>query len=292
MIRLKIGISGFLILLLSLNLPAVIGQDASSSSSKFGTGGGFTRFPQRSLESMLNQVDGSFQSAPPAAQPSGQFSSAAPGMYPQRAPAGAYKAGYVPNQSRTGYNTGLSPAGGQSPWMRPGGASGMASSSQAGSGMSYPQSGSLMNAFAPVGGMHQPLQSGPPPFSKQNLLRIFFGGGSGSGFGGSSGGDSSQNQAKDASIVGQAEALLQRARNQAAQAESDAERARNGDRGSRLSAASSAQYHANDARSAADTAASITYGASQYAQDYAAQARDAANRAQSAADRANYNANI
>lgn len=268
-----------------------LGQDNGSAyGSGFGSGGGFTRFPQRSLENILNQVDGNFGNMPATASQTGQLNNSSAFSYPQRAPQGSYNPGGV--RSAGAYRSGQTLPGSQSGYMqsnqvRPGMG---AVSPFAGGGAA--SNGGIMNAYAPLGGMHQPLQSGPPPFSKQNLLRIFFGGGSGSGFGGSSGGDSSQNQAKDASIVGQAEALLQRARNQAAQAESDAERARNGDRGSRLSAASSAQYHANDARSAADTAASITYGASQYAQDYAAQARDAANRAQAAADRANYNANI
>jgi hypothetical protein len=74
---------------------------------------------------------------------------------------------------------------------------------------------------------------------------------------------------------------------------SDAEQASKGsgnDQGTRQGCASSAQYHANDARAAAEQAESLTYSSTQYAKDYAAQARAAANRAQEAADRAQYNA--
>ena len=139
--------------------------------------------------------------------------------------------------------------------------------------------------FAPVGGMRQPLQSGPPPFSKQSLMRIFFDGG---GFGG---GGSGSNPGQDASIVGTVEGYLQTARNQCSQAEGDASTAAGGgDKWSKQTAASSAQYHANAARGAADSAYSISYGKSQTAQNYAAQARNAANQAQAAADRARYNA--
>ncbi len=130
------------------------------------------------------------------------------------------------------------------------------------------------------------------PFNRMNLLKTFFGGAPGTAGSGSSSGNSAEQQAKNASVTGQAEALFQRATNQAAQAVSDAERASKGygDKGSRLAAASSAQYHANDARAAADEAGNITYSGPQYAQDYAAQARAQANRAQEAADRAAYNA--
>lgn len=122
------------------------------------------------------------------------------------------------------------------------------------------------------------------PFSRQNLLRAFLG-----GSGGSTGGPN--NSARDASAVGTAQSNLQTALSEAAQAESDEGRARyGGDKSSRLSAASSAQYHANAARAAADRASSVSYNGPSLARDYAAQARDAAYRAQGAADRARYNA--
>ncbi|MBX9570480.1 MAG: hypothetical protein K2X77_16405 [Candidatus Obscuribacterales bacterium] len=139
--------------------------------------------------------------------------------------------------------------------------------------------------FAPMGGMRQPLQSGPPPFSRQSLMRIFLEGGMG-------GGGSGPNP-EDPSIKGNCEAQLQIARDQCAQAEGDAARTNYGSGYSKYdkqNAASSAQYHANAARAAADNAYSSSYGKSQSAQDYAAQARNAANQAQAAADRARYNA--
>lgn len=146
-----------------------------------------------------------------------------------------------------------------------------------------PRQASPMQQFAPIGGMRQPLQSGPPPFSKQGLLRMFLEGGMG-------GGTSGPNP-EDPSIKGNCEAQLQIARDQCCQAEGDAGRASSSSsKYERQSAASSAQYHANAARAAADNAYSSSYGKSQSAQDYAAQARNAANRAQEAADRARYNA--
>ena len=148
----------------------------------------------------------------------------------------------------------------------------------------YPMS--PMQQFAPIGGMRQPLQSGPPPFSKQGLMRIFLEGGMGGGMGGGSGANP-----EDPSIRGNCEAQLQIARDQCAQAEGDAGRASSSSsKYERQNAASSAQYHANAARAAADNAYSSSYGKSQTAQNYAAQARNAANRAQEAADRARYNA--
>lgn len=136
--------------------------------------------------------------------------------------------------------------------------------------------------FAPIGGMRQPMQSGPSPFSPRGLMRIFFEGGSGGG---------TPNPGQDNSANGNIEAQLQIARDQAAQAEGDASRASYGsDKWAKQSAASSAQYHANAANAAADNAYSQAYGKSQTAQNYAAQARNAANRAQEAANRARYNA--
>lgn len=267
-------------------------------------GGGFSHFPSARLNNMLNQVE----------QSGGGW----------QGPSGMPNQGLQTGQ-QGGFSAGGSPMGYQSsPAMSPMGQAGGIYPQQGGMGGMYPQSsgmmggmrpqgmmpqntgmammpqqaggGGLLNGFAPFGGMKQPLQSGPSPFSPKGLLRIFLEGGSGGMGGGSggSGGNSSETAAKNASVTGQAEALLNRARNQAAQAVSDSERAHKGygDKGSRLAAASSAQYHANDARAAADQAASITYSGPQYAKDYAAQARNEANRAQEAADRAQYNANV
>jgi hypothetical protein len=138
------------------------------------------------------------------------------------------------------------------------------------------------NAFPPK---QQPQRGGMPGrFTKQDILKIMFGGSSGSG-------DSGQS-ARNSSALGNAQSQLQVARDQAAQAENAASRASYGsDKGARLSAASEAQNHANAARAAADNASSSAYGTTLEASDYAAQARNAANRAQAAADRAQANAN-
>jgi hypothetical protein len=138
----------------------------------------------------------------------------------------------------------------------------------------------LLSIF--MGGSPQPAaQPKPPenPFSGGNLLKTFFGGSNGSG-----------TPAQEASILGDAQSDLQTARDQAAQAEDASSRASSGDRGSRLSAASEAQYHANAAREAADRAYNRASGHSSGANDAASQARAEANRAQAAADRAHYNA--
>lgn len=260
-----------------VNYPNNYQNNVPSYNPGYNSGG----FNKPSLNSMLNQVEQSTNWAQTPAHFAGPVS---PTM----------NTGQM--ASNMGRSTGM---------MSPGAAAGMVPTSPMGFG------GSPMGAygsrnpmammpggaspFAPFGGMRQPLQSGPPPFSRQALLRTFFGGGTGSGggFGGSSGssGNSAEQQANNANITGQAEAMLQRARDQAAQAESDAARASEGsDKGARQAAASSAQYHANYAREAADQAASNTYNGPAYAQDYAQQARNEANRAQEAADRARYNA--
>src|SRR5262249_25662286 len=86
----------------------------------------------------------------------------------------------------------------------------------------------LLSIF--MGGSPQPAPQPKPaqnPFTPGGLLKTFFGGSEGSG-----------NPAQEASVLGDAQSDLQVARDQAAQAESAAERASNGDRGSRLSAAS------------------------------------------------------
>ncbi|MBX9570064.1 MAG: hypothetical protein K2X77_14285 [Candidatus Obscuribacterales bacterium] len=97
-------------------------------------------------------------------------------------------------------------------------------------------------------------------------------------------------QNEDAAKVNSCQQYMQCAIDQKAQAENAASRANSGNRDSRLSAASQAQYHADSARNWADKTASTAYGASSLAQDAAARARDAANRAQEAANRARYNA--
>lgn len=129
------------------------------------------------------------------------------------------------------------------------------------------------------GSSFQPQQN---PFDKGNLLRVFLQGGS------LGGGASSANTPKH---LGDIQSNLQTARDQCQQAENDASRASSGsDKGLRLSAASSAQYHANSAREAAERAEGMAYSGTQSEKDYAQQARNAANRAQAAADRARYNA--
>lgn len=142
---------------------------------------------------------------------------------------------------------------------------------------SMPQMQPAMNPQA--GAMQQPQNI----FTPQNLLRVFLGGSPSGGTG---------NQSSNRPMhLGDIQSNLQRARDQCQQAENDAERANQGkDKGLRLSAASSAQYHANDARGAAERAESMAYSGTQQEKDYAQQARNAANRAQSAADRARYNA--
>ena len=134
-------------------------------------------------------------------------------------------------------------------------------------------------------------QGGSNLLKPQDLLRLFksnrtsgMNGINGSSISGSNNASSNQEHQQRIEVTGQVEALLQRAQDQAAQAESDAQRAFYGD--NRQGAASSAQYHANDARAAADTAASITAYASGSSKSYAAQARASANSAQGAAERA------
>lgn len=259
-------------------------QSYQQGCNNYGGAASGGRFPSTSLNNILDQVDQkSWQNVPVARSPGGMpaqgsFSGQSAGFMPGQGGAGGYQnAGAYGNRMPMGMNSGMGAMGQNRGMPMISGANGFVPPT---------------NGFAPFGGMRQPLQSGAP-FSKQNLLRIFLGGGTGGtgGFGGSSSSNSPEKQAHDSSVTGQAEALLQRANDQAAQAESDAARASYGDdKGARQSAASSARYHANDANEAADTAASITYGQSQYAQDYAAQARNAANRAQEAADRAQYNA--
>ena len=268
----------------------------------YNSSGTFSHFPSASLNNMLNQVEqGSGWQGPSgmgaqganSGQQGGLMSGGSGGSpsgyqsYPAMSPVGSMRPqGMGSMGMQQGMGTGMMPQG-MGTGMMP---------QNTGMAMA-PPSGGLLNGFAPFGGMKQPLQSGPSPFSPKGLLRIFFEGGSpgmGGGSSGGSSGNSPEQQAKNASVTGQAEALLNRARNQDAQAVSDAERAHKGygDKGSRLAAASSAQYHANDARAAADEAANLTYSGPQYAKDYAAQARNAANHAQEAADRAAYNANV
>lgn len=211
-------------------------------------------FPSHSLDQMLNQVDNSNWNNVPVSR----GSAPAPSGY-GAAPQGGNN--YYPNMQRP---------------MPYGGAP------------AYPQGMTAYNPqqFAPIGGIRQPLASGPPPFSRQSLLRIFLSGGSGG-----MGGGGMSNPQNDPSVQGNCEAQLQIARDQCQQAENDAARASYASsKSERMDAASSAQYHANAARSAADNAYSSSYGKSQTSQDYAAQARNAANRAQEAADRARYNA--
>lgn len=139
------------------------------------------------------------------------------------------------------------------------------------------------NPQAGLFGNSTPAQN---PFSKQNLLRTFFGG---SPMGGNTG--NSSNSSNQPQHLGDIQGNLQTARDQCAQAENDAARANQGrDKDMRLSAASSAQYHANSALAAAERAEGMAYSGTQQEKDYAQQARNAANRAQEAANRARYNA--
>lgn len=119
------------------------------------------------------------------------------------------------------------------------------------------------------------------PFGMRNLLKTFLGETPGAG---------GSNSAIDGAALGNAQSQCQVARDQACQAEGDEGRTMYGDKGSRQSAAYSAQCHADAARAAADRATGIAYGKSSSVNDAAAQARDAAARAQAAADRARYNA--
>ena len=126
----------------------------------------------------------------------------------------------------------------------------------------------------------QMMPAGQNPFklTRQDILRIFLGG------------DLSNSQGNSQAVYGVRE-NLQRASNEAEQAESASSRAGyEGDRDSRLSAASEAQNHANAARAAADEATSEAASGTSEAKDAAASARAEADRAQAAADRAHASA--
>lgn len=151
------------------------------------------------------------------------------------------------------------------------------------------QPGMMNRGFMPPG-MQMPaqMQMRPQatggdnnPFSMRNLLKTFLGETPGAG---------GSNSANDSAALGNAQSQCQVARDQACQAEGDEGRTMYGDKGSRQSAAYSAQCHADAARAAADRATGLAYGKSSSVNDAAAQARDAAARAQAAADRARYNA--
>jgi hypothetical protein len=143
----------------------------------------------------------------------------------------------------------------------------------------------------------------PPenPFTMQNLLKAFLGGSP------TSPNDAARKraeeqarktadqQAKNAAeqyALGNVRCDLQIALDQACQAENDCGRATYGEKSYRLSAAYSAQCHADAARGAADRAAGTAYGKGSTVNDVACQTRNAANRAQAAADRARYNASV
>lgn len=148
-------------------------------------------------------------------------------------------------------------------------------------GGGYPQQRNQPFQTPTAGLSPQPQQN---PFSKSNLLRVFL-------QGGSLGGGASGSSSNSPKHLGDIQSNLQTARDQCQQAEDDASRANYGsDKGLRLSAASSAQYHANAAREAAERAENMAYSGTQQEKDYAQQARNASNRAQSAADRARSNA--
>lgn len=176
-------------------------------------------------------------------------------------------------------------------------ASGIAMGNQGGmmpAGAMMPGSGGMRPAVMNGGfmppGMQMPaqLQMRPQatagennPFSMRNLLKTFLGETPAAG---------GSNSANDSAALGNAQSQCQVARDQACQAEGDEGRTMYGDKGSRQSAAYSAQCHADAARAAADRATGLAYGKSSSVNDAAAQARDAAARAQAAADRARYNA--
>ena len=141
------------------------------------------------------------------------------------------------------------------------------------------------NLFANVSPLQRLLGNGnaaaaPAANPRMNLLKIFFGDGSGS----------SGNSAEQAGKYQTAQDCLSTARDQEQRAENAASRASYGDDlNARKEAASEARYAAQAAREAADRASSAGYNGGP-AGDAASAARAAADSAQAAADRATANA--
>lgn len=241
----------------------------------------FAQGNEASMERMLNALD-------------------RPGMW-QNVPVSGSRAGMQPgmqNGMQSGMQSGMQPAMRTGMPMQnmaqqrintPSGFASRPAFQQSGFGMApaaqaAPRPNLLQQMFG--GGAASPPPQPTSPgglFSRENILKTFFGnGGSGS---------SSTNSPDNSGKIAQAQENLSTALNQASKAENDCERASYGnDRGVRMGAAESARYAAGSARAAADRASSAAYGLGGLASDYAAQARAAADRAQAAADRATANA--
>lgn len=164
------------------------------------------------------------------------------------------------------------------------------------------RSNQLQNMFSNVSQARQPrhyqsnnsTQMRTSPFKqmnrttmKQNLLRVFLGGGA---QGGSGGGGYGAN--RDPSAIGRASSQRSYALSQADAAEACASRARYGPKDSRKDAAYEARSHANIARAAAEKAQAAASQGGDEARGYASDAWAAANRAESAASRAASFANV
>jgi hypothetical protein len=217
-----------------------------------------------SMQNMLDQVSGSFPSAPMQAQP--QYSAPQGWTNPQQGMQSSYGQPYPQGYAQPypqGYGQPYSQASAQ-PIMSP-----------------FQRLRSLYGGSngAPV----VPLQN-----PRQTVFQTLFGGGS------TPGGSSGVNAASAANASEKLQIArdnLSTARNEQARARNAASRANSGsDKSARQEAASSAQYAASAARAAADRATAAGYNGGP-AGDIAAQARNAADDAQASADRASSNAN-
>lgn len=141
--------------------------------------------------------------------------------------------------------------------------------------------GSVQQSSQGMGGMF-------PRMTKQEVMRIFFEGGTPQSMGGGAPGPS----AGSSQATSTAYSNYQTAENESSKAYNYAQRVRYSDTDtwSRKDDASNAEYAAQNANYAAERAESAAYNGDSEARGYANLARQAANRARSNADQARYNA--
>jgi hypothetical protein len=129
-----------------------------------------------------------------------------------------------------------------------------------------------------------------PGVSRQEMMRVFFEGGSPQ-MGGSMSGASAPSAASSAN-TSTAYSNYQTARNEETKARNNASKARyEKDKWNRKDDANQAEYAANNAEYAAQRAESAAYSGDSQARSYARLARESANRARYYANQARYNAN-
>lgn len=127
-----------------------------------------------------------------------------------------------------------------------------------------------------------------PKISRQEMVRIFFDGGSAMGVGG---GGAAPLSANSTAATSTAYSNYQTACNEETKSRNYANTARyDGSKWNRKNAAEQAEYAANNANYAAQRAESAAYNGDSQARGYANLAREAANRARENANQARYNA--